>query len=227
MDKFQWIKNHFENRKEVYEWNSLNDIIPNIFDDYFLIHWKVGIIEDFPFEDYPEQNETIEQINKRIKIERNFDLFLNPDKENLFKEVNLNYISKKFNTQLNYKILNNIKETPAVEILHKKSVKALATSIKKISEHQSLNLFIEDAYRFPFEKEPKQEYNGISIEEYIELQENLSFDYSTYLFPDNLDWCLTTSEDLPMFLCIKKEILEKIKTFELEIFKIDYKQKLY
>ena len=32
MDKFQWIKNHFENRKEVYEWNSLKDIIPNIFE---------------------------------------------------------------------------------------------------------------------------------------------------------------------------------------------------
>lgn len=96
MDKFQWIKNHFENRKEVYEWNSLKDIIPNIFDEHYLIHWKIGIIENFPFDKFPVNNETIEEINQRIKIEREFNIFLDPNKENLFTEISLKCLSEKF-----------------------------------------------------------------------------------------------------------------------------------
>lgn len=67
----------------------------------------------------------------------------------------------------------------------------------------------------------------MSIEEYIKLQEDLGFDYCTYLFPDNLDWCLTTSEDLPMFVCIKRNFKDKINAFELETFKIKYEENLY
>ncbi|MEZ5059191.1 MAG: hypothetical protein R2879_19320, partial [Saprospiraceae bacterium] len=65
MDKFNWIKEHFSNRKEN-SWNHISDIVPNVFDEYYLIHWKVGIVDNFPFDEYPEQNETIEQTNKRI-----------------------------------------------------------------------------------------------------------------------------------------------------------------
>lgn len=227
MDKFQWIKNHFENRKEVYEWNSLKDIIPNIFDEHYLIHWKIGIIENFPFDKFPVNNETIEEINQRIKIEREFNIFLNPNKENLFTEISLKCLSEKFKTDLNYKILDNFKDIPAIGILEERSKAALFSSLKKLSKNQTLNLFIEDAYRFPFESEPNREYTRMSIEEYIKLQEDLGFDYCTYLFPDNLDWCLTTSEDLPMFVCIKRNFKDKINAFELETFKIKYEENLY
>lgn len=227
MDKFNWIKEHFSTRQENV-WNRVSDIVPNIFDEYFLVHWKVGIIDNFPFDQYPEQNDTIEQTNTRIKIERAFGLFLKPDKDKLFREISLKEISDFFNISYNYKILNTIKQTPAIEILEKESKIALKSSLEKIANRQSLNFFLEDIYRFPIDDNPKQEYVGIDIEKYLEIQEDVNYDLCTYLFPDDLSWCLTTSEDLPMFLCIKKELQSKLNNdFHLETFKLEYETALY
>ena len=71
MDQFSWIKN-YKNNENI---NALIDIIPDLFAQYYLIHWKIGIIDNFPFDKYPPNNLTIENINQRIKIEREFGLF--------------------------------------------------------------------------------------------------------------------------------------------------------
>lgn len=227
MEKFQWIKNYLNNNDKN-NLNSIADIIPNLFDEYLLIYWKIGIIENFPFEEYPLKNETIDQINKRIKIEKDFGLFFNYDENIYFKEVSLNYISKKFKKELDYKILDNIIEIPAIKILEKESIESLYLSLNKITKNESLNLFIEDSYRFPTPNSLKNEHIGINIKEYLQIQEDLNFDYFTYLFPDDLNWCLITSEDFPMFLCIKKHLIEEVKSsFELELFKINYNRQLY
>lgn len=226
MDRFTWIKQHFKNRQNN-SWNRLKDIIPNIFDEYFLIHWKVGIVDNFPFESYPKENLTIEQTNLRIRIDRKFGLFLNPEEDKLFTETSLKDLSSKFQIPLDYKILNNFENIPAVKILKNESNKALKQSLKNINDKQSLNLYIQDANRTPWDN-LNHETIGIEIDEYFTLQETAHFDYCSYLFPDNLEWCLTTSEDLPMFLCIKKELSEKIiDLFCLEIFKIEYDENIY
>src|SRR5690606_33879709 len=113
MNKFNWIKEHFSSRQEN-SCNHISDIVPNIFDEYYLVHWKVGIVDNFPFDTYPELNETIEQTNTRIKIEREFGLFLNPNKDKLFREVSLKEISDTFKKSYDYKLLNRIKQTPAI-----------------------------------------------------------------------------------------------------------------
>jgi hypothetical protein len=227
VEKFNWIKDHFLLRQGN-SWNHISDIVPNLFDEYYLVHWKVGIVENFPFDDYPEQNETIDQTNKRIKIEREFGLFLNPDSDKFFKEISLKEISRRFKKNYDYKLLNTIKQTPAIEILVKQSTIALKKSLTKMSNGQFLNLFVEDMYRHTTDDIPKQELPGIDIEKYIEIQENLCYDFCTYLFPDDLSWCLTTSEDLAMFLCIKKEIKHKFQNdFDLETFKIAWDADLY
>lgn len=228
MDKFNWIKEHFSTIQEN-SWNHISDIIPNVFDEYYLIHWKVGIVDNFPFDDYPEQGETIEQINKRIKIEKEFGLFFNPDKDKLFREISLKEISEIFRKKCDYKLLNLIKQTPAVEILGKQSKIALKTGLEKLSNGQLLNVYVEDIiYRHPIDENPKQELTGIDIEKYIEIQEDFHYDYCTYLFPDDLSWCLTTSEDLPMFLCIKKDVKGNFQNyFGLETFEIKYDEELY
>lgn len=227
MDRFKWIKEHFSIRHENV-WNHISDIVPNIFDEYYLIHWKVGIVDNFPFNDYPEQNKTIEQTNLSIKIEREFGLFLNSNKEKLFREISLKDISNTFKKPYDYKILNEIKQTPAIEILKRESESALKNSINKFSNGKLLNLFVEDIFRFPTDDNPKQDYSEISVEKYLELQERYDFDYCSYLFPNDLSWCLTTSEDLPMFLCIKKDLKDKFQDdFILESFKVEYEAELY
>jgi hypothetical protein len=125
-------------------------------------------------------------------------------------------------------LLNRIKQTPAIEILEKISKTALKTSFIKMANGQLLNLFVEDIFRHPINENPEQELTGIDVEKYLEIQEDFYYDYCTYLFPDDLSWCLTTSEDLPMFLCIKKEVKGEFqKDFGLETFKIEYDEELY
>lgn len=227
MDKFKWIKEYFLTKKAS-SCCRTSDVVPNIFDDYYFVHWKVGIVPHFPFDLYPEQNETIEQTNKRIRIEREFGLFLNPQKDKLFQEIGLKEISQIFKTPYHYNILNKIKQTPAVKILEEPSKIALKSSLEKIKNHQELNLFIEDIFRNTYDSYPPQEYVGIDIEKYFELQEDMFYDYNTYLFPDDLSWCLTTSEDYPMILGIKKEFTDGvIKNFDMELFKVEYEAKLY
>ena len=227
MKKFNWIKEHFSTNNEN-SWNRISGIVPNIFDKYYLIHWKVGIVDKFPFDDYPEQNETIEQINKRIKIEREFGLFPEPDKDKLFREISLKEISEIFKKNYDFKLLENIKQTPAIEILAQQSKIALKSSLIKIANGKLLNLFVEDIYRYPIDNSPKQELTEITVEKYLEIQEDFFYDYCTYLFPDNLGWCLITSEDLPMFLCLKEENYGTFKNnFKLETFKIEYEEDLY
>ena len=227
MKKFDWLKYYFENRTENIR-VAVSEIISDEFDEYHLLHWNVGIVDDFPFDQYPEQNVTIEETNKRIRIEREHNLFLNPDEDKLFRKTDLKEISDLFGTEYSYQTLNKIKQTPAVKILPELSVQNLKETVGKISKNQTLNLYVEDFYRYPNHEIPNQEIENISLEQYFKLQEDLFFDYWSYLFPNDKSWCLTTAEDLPMFLCTKNKLVEKIsKNTDIEMFKVEYNEKLY
>ncbi|WP_338761238.1 hypothetical protein WAF17_15090 [Bernardetia sp. ABR2-2B] len=226
MNKFDWIKQFYEIRSK--SWNSISDIIPNEFNDYFLIHWKVGIVDDFPFDNYPLKNETIEETNKRIKIEKEFGLFLNPNENKLFRPTTLKEIAERFNVDYDYNVLNKIKRTPAIKTLGNLTISNLKSGIEKILKNEPLNLFVEDIYRHSIDKiNPKQEIENLTIEDYFEWQQELGFDYCTYLFPKSMKWCITTSENLDMFLCCKNEFTSKIRSaFELELFPVKYEDKI-
>ncbi|GAB5554531.1 MAG: hypothetical protein Sapg2KO_41220 [Saprospiraceae bacterium] len=184
MEKFSWIKSFYEHREEGGTWISVSDIIPNEFDDYFLIHWNVGIIENFPFDDFPEKNETIEETNKRIRIKREFGLFLNPNEDELFEQTTLKRIAETFKVEYDYNVLNKIKQTPAIKILEKPSIENLKSMLQKLSMNENLNFFVEDIFRYPIDDKPVQEMENISIDKYLKWQEDFYFDYCTYLFPD-------------------------------------------
>jgi len=227
MGKFDWLKYYFENRT-YNSWTAVSEIIPNEFDEYHLLHWNVGIVDDFPFDQYPEQNVTIEQTNQRIRIERDHKLFLNSDEDRLFRKTDLKEISDLFNTEYSYQTLNKIKQTPAIKILPEISVKNLRETIRGISENQTLNLYVEDFHRYPNHEMPNQEIENISLSQYFKLQNDVFFDYWSYLFPDDKSWCLTTAEALPMFLCTKNKLAETVLTnTDIEMFKVEYNEKLY
>jgi hypothetical protein len=227
MKKFDWLKYFFENKTES-ALVSVSEIVPDEFDEYYLLHWNVGIVDNFPFSEYPENNETIEETNKRIKIEREHNLFLNSDENKLFRKTNLKEISEIFKTEYSYQTLDKIKKTPAIKILDEISIKNLQTLTEQISHNQTLNLYVEDFFRYPNHDIPKQEIENITIRQYFDLQKDLYFDYWSYLFPDDKSWCISTAEDLPMVLCIKRELRESLKNNgDIEMFKVDYSETLY
>lgn len=49
MNQFSWIKD-YKNNENV---KTLTDIIPDLFKQCYMIHWKIGIIDHFPFKKYP------------------------------------------------------------------------------------------------------------------------------------------------------------------------------
>ncbi|GAB4252092.1 MAG: hypothetical protein Kow0027_16550 [Saprospiraceae bacterium] len=226
MSKFDWIKNFLANSQG--ERTQVKDFFPDIFDRYFFVHWAVGIIDDFPFDKYPENNDTFEEINLRVKIEREFNLFLNENYEQLYRPASVKEISERFKAPYSHLTCSKIKQTPGVEILSELSIKRLKSSLTKISEGLTLNLFIEDIYRDPFEDNPKQMHENINLTEYFDFQEETLFDYFTYLFPDNLDWCLSTGEDAPMILACKNHLADSLQSkFDLELFELNYVQNVF
>lgn len=219
MNKFDCINN--DNIKDK-NGKSLESFIPNLFTNYYIIHWKVGIIENFPFDNYPKDNKSIEDINTRIKIEREFDLFLNPNQMSLFKEINLKDLSQQFNLPYNATILSYFNNNPAIEILNDKTIDSLKISLSKLSSKSSNNLYVQDIDRYDFDKYNVENLN-ISINDYIQFQIDTGFDSTSYYFPDNLDWCLLTIEDYPLILCANM----KVKLlFDLELFPLDYNEQI-
>ena len=186
MEVFDWIKQFYKTRDQN-SWTKIEDFIPDVFDCYFELHWDIGIIDDFPFDEFPEKNETIEETNARIKIEKKFNLFSNQRKESLYRQISLSELAERFNLPYSRKIIYQIKDTPGVSILEKSSNLNLKESIERLSKGQNLNLFVEDISRWPFDENPKQEYKNISLEEYFKLQNSFSFDFGTFLFPTSID----------------------------------------
>ncbi len=215
MDQFSWIKN-YKNNENI---NALIDIIPDLFAQYYLIHWKIGIMDDFPFEKYPSNNITIEENNKRIKIEREFGLFLNPQKSNRYKEISLDELSQKLNLEKSIVFLKDLNDNPAIITLENQTINCLQKGLNDIVDSQNLHLYINNIEDIYWEENYKQENNNISISEYINFQSETNFDTNSFLFPDNLSWCLITSEDLPLIFCTNT-----ITPFDLELFPIKYNQ---
>lgn len=232
MKTFDWIKQFYKLREEKTTWNSVSDIIPNDFDDYFLIHWNVGIVDGFPFDEYPDVNEnreeSIEEINQRIRINEKFGLSFHSNENKHFRPISLKAIAEMFNTNYDYNVMNSIKQTPAIKILEETSIQNLKKAIQNLVIEEELYFFVEDIFRYPSENKLQQGLVNISVDDYFDWQKDFHFDYCTYLFPNNKEWCITTSEDLSMFLCVKKEVTKLVvQEFELELFKIEYEKELF
>lgn len=231
MSNFAWIKNW--KRKTANEVSvaprSVSDIVPNEFDAYFFIHWNIGIVDNFPFDEFPATYESTADINERIRINRAHGLFLNPDEDSLFRMTSVREIATIFNKKYSYETLTKIKNTRAIKTFDAISISNLKALIQRIAKEEVLNFFIADIEHYVFEDTvSKQETQNISIEDYFSWTDNYSFDHCTYLFPDNKKWCLTTTEDFPMFLCVKKALIENIeKESNMELFRVDYDEKLY
>jgi hypothetical protein len=226
MKIFNDFKNFYNNQNSE-KWNFAENYVPEIFESKFIVHWVYGIIENFPFEKYPLKNETFEDQNKRVKIEKEFNVLLK--KEELYKPVSIKFLSEKFNVEYSQKTVELIPENPGVHYLENLSINKLKESLESLKEKSKLNLLIyeNEEYNYRIE-EVQREYENISLEKYFEIQELYSFQLDTCLFEENLNWCLITAEDVPILLGCKKSFESEIEQkMNLELFKIENKQEIY
>lgn len=216
----------FYNNRNPDNSNLAKYYIPDQFESQFIVHWEYGIIDDFPFEKYPLQNITLEDINKRVKIEREFNVLLKDEK--LYRPISIIDLANLFDVPYSHKTTNYIPETPGTSFMESLSLFKLKESIKRLSENTSLNLLIYNSEDFNYHTDLKKEYINITLEKYFEIQEMFGFELETCLFSNSLEWCLTTAEDVPMLLGCKEEMEpEIIEKVSLELFKIEDNQEMY
>ena len=216
----------FYNSRNSENWNFAKHYVPEFFESKFIVHWDYGIIENFPFDKYPLKNETLEEINKRVKIEQEFNVLLKDEK--LYKPISIIDLANRFNVPFSHKTTNLIPETPGTSFLDSLSLSKLKESLKRLSENSQLNLLIYDSEEYNYHTDLKKENRNIEIEKYFELQEMFAFQLETCLFSENLEWCLTTAEEAPMLLGCKKELESEIKKkMDLELFKVENEQEMH
>tara|TARA_R110002049_G_C8947215_1_gene545571 strand:+ start:74 stop:751 length:678 start_codon:yes stop_codon:yes gene_type:complete len=216
----------FYNNRNSDNWNFAENYIPDFFELKYLIHWDYGIIDNFPFDKYPLENGTFEEMNKRVRIEQEFNVLLKEEK--FYKQISILELAKRFNVTFSHKTIDLIPETPGVSVLDNLSIAKLKKSLKLLSKKDKLNLLIFDAGYHKRHFDFKEKYINIDLEKYFEIQDIFSFQLDTCLFPDNRDWCLITAEEVPILFGCKKEIEnEIINKFALELFELKNKEEIH
>jgi len=224
MNKFDWISDFVKNLKAVH---SINDFIPNLFDRYFLIPWAVGIIDRFPFTDYPNNKGTIENLNKQQSIERDFGIFLMDNNERQYRKVTLKEIAQRFQVQYCADTANLVKATPGISPLLGATVQTLKELILHLQNDQILNLYVEDDFRFQAVHETwkyNKENVKIAAADYLSYQQDTAWDSTSYLFPVSKDWCLCTLENYHHFIfCCDNSSYKYFEALtSIEAFEVDY-----
>ncbi len=203
-DPYKWLTDFYSSRK-VRSPMSIEFIIPRVFERYFLIHENYGIIDEFPFDEYPESNMSIEDLNKRHELERYYELFLrdSKDRESLYRPISLKELAARFHVDYSVDLLENIKDTPGIGRLRTSAFEKIELLVNIIKKQDPLYLYVEDFYRFDYykrsSKDPQmKEKNEVKeVYDYIDFQFWSNKDSCSYLFPKEHSWCLATFEDFP------------------------------
>lgn len=223
-DAYAWLSGFLEARQRLSTPFVVSDFLPPAFDRYFFIEWCYGIIDDFPFEAYPDDVADIDNLNRRHELERQFGLFLKDDTEHLYRPASIREIAERFNVPYSIRTTDEIPQTPGVRIMPSRTEAVLSRLITTLQGAGHLYLYVEDAERysgigtFPYGERNIME----TAEEYFEYQLRTGFDSYSYLFPADHRWCLVTLEDLPYFIFGCDEgTAGALSTFpELEYFEI-------
>ena len=226
MTTFDWIKNYLPPDSPV---KKITDFIPESFDNYFLINWNYGIIDNFPFDSYPADKDSIANINGQVNIDRQFGVFLkntfqDSAAEKLYRKTTLKEIASRFNVPHSADTISKIKSTPGLAPLPTATIDNIQKLIELIGQ-DTLYLYIHDNDRYSWQDNWafKKENIITDKQQYIKFLTKTVFDSVSYLFNDRHSWCLATMEDFGYFiLCADNSTADKLKLIpDLEIFKTD------
>ncbi|UFH55847.1 hypothetical protein [Spirosoma sp. KNUC1025] len=194
----KWLTDHID-------WNTasrpllLKNFFPYNFDNYLAILWTPGIIDNFPFTEIIFPPDTIEQTNKNIEIWRTFNV-LDDIKDDIYTRTTFKEISKKFKIHYDRNIIYKFDYSSRGLTTLFPSTKITLERIIKSLSNDTLNLFVEDYWRWtivnfllPVAKDVT--YN-VTDEEFLKFMDDTFYDASAYFFPDDKSWCLINLEDL-------------------------------
>ncbi len=160
----------FYNNRNSDNWNFAKHYIPKQFESKYIIHWSVGIINDFPFDRYPLNNITFKDMNERVKIEQEFNILLKEEKR--YKSISIIDLASRFNIPCSHKTVDLIPETPGVTLLEDLTLLKLKQSLKRLSENSKLNLLIYNFEDYQHYTNLKEEYINIALEKYFKIEDN-------------------------------------------------------
>jgi hypothetical protein len=214
----QWLENAINWQNDSHPL-KISNFFPK-FDNYVGLTWKVGIIENFPFEDFIASAKSQAEIKNNRLIWNNFPQTFDEDSETGFIEIRTEELFRKF--KIPYHDYKNDGKLPwntrAIKVLESKITESLSLILNKIPENENLTLYWEDYYRYNIE----DNLFKVSKEEFIKEIQNTGFDASMYLYPTSKNWCLVNLEDLGFnILAFNNEIkhhmnfLSEVENFEL------------
>lgn len=228
-DAFKWIEDFFPQKADrtIY----VKTVVPDVFDKYIVIENNYGIIDDFPFDEYPADTDSIHNLNKRHAIEREFGLFLKRDTEHLYRPITIKEIAEKFNVPYSRHTIDYIPDTAGVGIMSRISDENYKKLVHKLITSECY-LFSYDPYFGINDHDIKALKIGIppkaiinNATEYISLLGKLC-NRDSYLFPASRNWCLITYEWVHnVILACNNEVADKIRgNHELELFEVRYNE---
>jgi len=222
MDAFNWIAGF---HKAGHGFRYFKDLLPDVFERYFVLPKAAGIIDDFPFTEYPAGKDSIENLNRQHEIERRFGLFLNNDAENKYRAVSLKELAERFNVTYGANTVQHIGQTPGITILYEQTKASLHAIIALLSGTEALRLFIQGHSRYEGslpEWGVKPDHTMESPADYIHFQELTFWDSTSYLFTESLNWVVCTLEDYDhLILGINQALYTNLLKLEgLELFEI-------
>ncbi|OWK74502.1 hypothetical protein CBW16_03590 [Flavobacteriaceae bacterium JJC] len=204
---------------------KISNFLPK-FDYYVGIKWKVGIIEDFPFEDIIAKAESPNDLNSNRRIWRKFSQIYE-DSDSGFTEIGSKELFEKF--EIPFHEYKNDHRLPwnsrAIRVLDSKILESLSSLVNHLPEVSNLYLYWEDYYRYGLE----DKLFKVSTEEFLNEIRETGYDASVYLFPESKNWCLMNLEDLGFnIFAFNENINIKIESLSsIEYFNLTYESEIY
>lgn len=227
-DQYQWLIEFLSDPQQRVG-KTIAGIIPDQFEQYYIIEWNYGIIKNFPFGEYPDDSSDIELLNKQHEIKKAFGLFLNNDTDHLFEPITIKELAERFKIPYSVDTVNELPYTPGISTLSNKTKDNLHAIVKFVADTFLLNLYVDDLYRFPISDITKDK-SRMSAEEYVSfVMEDIGRDSCSYLFPDDHAWCFVTTEDYPciVFATNSKNSKKLASVDSLEYFEVDRSYQLF
>lgn len=202
---------------------AVNTVLPPVFERYFVVGNAYGIIDNFPFDEYPLDTDSLESLNKRHNIERSFNLFLNYESEELYRQVSIKELAQRFGVEYSMHTLEYISATPGISILYNRSLDVLSRLVSTLVTSPCY-LYVEDIDRYGIEP-----YKGFAFKNdipnadyYLRFVKEVGTDFCSYLFPRGHNWCLASYEDVDkLILACNFDIEFVVKGIEnLEAFEV-------
>jgi hypothetical protein len=226
MHAFDWIE---ANKTGQPPCSNLSGLIPDVFDKYFLVPWITGIIDSFPFAEYPENNYKLADLNKQIRLQHEAGIFLNTDTEYLYRETTLRELAERFRVPYGADTAELIKSTPGISTLYTATMRMLSGLLHALPHDSELHLHVEFDDYCRWENGNYEEWNQVQntltdASLYFSFRNETGWDTTSCLFPENRTWCLCTIEGFSHFiLCCNASAYKSLQALDgLETFEVRY-----